>query len=390
MKIKFGICGLGFAGSVLMAPAMRSHPNAEIVAACDPNTDTRAAFGNDYQIPVYETLEEMIANSDLDAVYIASPHQYHCQQVIEASEHGLHIIVEKPLTLSLEEADLMIEATTKAGISLVVGASRSHDPVIRTMRKVIDGGKVGKLAMLNLFNYTDFLYRPRRPEELDTSKGGGIVFNQLPHQIDSIKAISGQEIVAVRAITGSLDLDRPTEGHCTALLTLESGTAAVLTYSGYDHFDSDEFHFWVAEGGRTKKANHGGSRHILQELKSKGITEGDLRRERYGYGGPISKAMEAGDEGRKQPHFGVMLVTCEKADLRPSPDGVIVYGNSGVEEVPAIVGRGSYGQGDAIDELYDAVVNNKPVMRDAIWGKKTLQVCLAILESSSTGQQINL
>lgn len=390
MKIKFGICGLGFAGSVLMAPSMRKHPHAEIVAASDPNQKTRTEFGNDYQIPVFESLEEMIANTELDAVYIASPHQYHCEHVIEASRHGLHIIVEKPLTLSLEEADRMSLAVKQAGVKLVVGTSRSHDPVIRTMRRIIDSGEVGKVAMLNLLNYTDFLYRPRRPEELDTSKGGGIVFNQLPHQIDSIKAITGQRITAVRAITSVLDKSRPTEGNCAALLTLESGASASVIYSGYDHFDSDELHFWVAEGGRSKKANHSGSRKILQELKEKGLSEENLRRERYGYGGPISKAMEAGDEGRKQPHFGVMIVTCEKGDLRPSPDGVLVYGNDDVYEVPAIVGRGSYGQGDTIDELYDAIVDDKATMRDAAWGKDTVQVCLAILESSATGKQIHL
>src|SRR5690625_2430135 len=180
MKIKFGICGLGFAGSVLMAPIMRRHPNAEIVSACDVNEEVRESFGEAYGIPVFASLDEMIGNVDLDAVYIASPHQFHCEQVIEASKHGLHIIVEKPLTLSLEEGKQMIEATEKAGVHLVVGTSRSHDPVIRTMRHIIDSGEVGKVSMLNLFNYTDFLYRPRRPEELDTNKGGGITFNQLP------------------------------------------------------------------------------------------------------------------------------------------------------------------------------------------------------------------
>src|SRR5690625_1463476 len=99
MKIKFGICGLGFAGSVLMAPIMRRHPNAEIVSACDVNEEVRESFGEAYGIPVFASLDEMIGNVDLDAVYIASPHQFHCEQVIEASKHGLHIIVEKPLTL---------------------------------------------------------------------------------------------------------------------------------------------------------------------------------------------------------------------------------------------------------------------------------------------------
>jgi phthalate 4,5-cis-dihydrodiol dehydrogenase len=388
MNIKFGICGLGFAGSVLMAPAMKDHPYADIVAACDPNEDVRTRFGAEYGIPTYATLEEMLEASSLDAVYIASPHQFHCEHVLEASEHGVHIIVEKPLTLNLEDAQRMIDAVEKANVHLVVGTSRSHDPVIKTMRHIVQSGDVGRVAMVNCLNYTDFLYRPRRPEELDTSKGGGIVFNQLPHQIDSIKTITNKKVVAVRAITGRLDPSRPTEGNCSALLTLEGGACATLVYSGYDHFDSDELQFWIAEGGRPKKPGHGNSRKVLKELEIS--SEAELRRKRYGFGGPVAKAMTSGNEGRKQPHFGVMIVTCEHADLRPSADGVLVYGDNGITEVPAIKGNGSYGQGDTIDELYEAITKNEPTLRNAAWGRDTVKVCLAVLRSSETGEQIML
>ncbi|WP_370154051.1 Gfo/Idh/MocA family protein [Ferrovibrio sp.] len=388
MKVRFAICGLGFAGSVLMAPAMKAHPDVEIIAACDPNAETREKFGADFQIPTFASLNELLASVKPDAVYIASPHQYHCEHVLLAAEHGVNIIVEKPLTLSLSDADRMIAAVKDRGVHLVVGHSRSHDPVIKTMRHIIDSGDVGRLAMINCWNYTDFLYRPRRPEELDTYKGGGIVFNQLPHQIDSIKAISGQTITSVHAIAGILDPKRPTQGHCTALLKLSNGVSASLVYSGYDHFDSDELQFWVAEGGRKKTPNHGNSRRVLSELPAGG--EAAMRVQRYGYGGPISKGFAAGEIGRQQPHFGIMVATCEQGDLRPSPTGVLIYGNEGIREVDAMVGRGSFGQGDTIDELVDAMAGRKPVMRDAAWGRNTVAVCLAILESSKTGQPVEV
>jgi phthalate 4,5-cis-dihydrodiol dehydrogenase len=98
--------------------------------------------------------------------------------------------------------------------------------------------------------------------------------------------------------------------------------------------------------------------------------------------------MASGNTGRKQPHFGMMLVTCERADLRASPEGVLVYGDEGVSEVSAMVGHGAYGQGDTIDELCNAVQQGKPVLRDAEWGLDTVKVCLAILKSSESGEQI--
>lgn len=389
MTVRFGICGLGFAGSVLMAPDLKAHPKVEIVAACDPNEDVRTRFGRDYGIPVYASLGEMIAGTKMDACYIASPHQHHCENVLETSEHGIHAIVEKPLTIDMDDARKMVDAVEKSGIHLVVGHSRSADPVVKTMRELVLGGELGKLSMINCWNYTDFLYRPRRPEELDTSKGGGIVFNQLPHVIDSIKAISNERVVSVRAMAGGLDPQRPTEGHCVAFLTMTNGVAASLVYSGYDHFDSDELQFWIGEVGVKKSPNHGGARKVLRELQ--GMSEQELRIQRYGYGGPVAAALEAGNATRKQAHFGIMVATCERADLRPSPDGVLVYGDEGVREVPALKGDGEYRLGGTtIDELIDAIEGRAPVLRDARWGMDTLAILFAILESSRTGRQVEV
>ncbi len=389
MKIRFGICGLGFAGAVLMAPDLRVHPGVEIVGACDPNDDVRTRFGKDYGIPVFATLGEMISAVGPEAVYIASPHQYHADNVIEVASHGIHAIVEKPLTISLDDAQLMVDAVEHSGIHLVVGHSRSADPVVRTMRNIVQSGDVGKVAMVNCWNYTDFLYRPRRPEELDTTKGGGILFNQLPHVVDSIKAITDKKILAVRATAGILDPERPTEGHCAAFLTLSDGVVATFVYSGYDHFDSDELQFWIAEVGVSKKPGHGGARKILRELRAKGTSERDVRVQRYGYGGPVAQGLEAGNATRKQAHFGSMIATCERADLRPSPDGVLVYGHEGVSEVPADIGPNPYRLGGTtVDELLDAIAGRAPILRSARWGMDTVRVSLAVLESTRTGEQI--
>jgi phthalate 4,5-cis-dihydrodiol dehydrogenase len=385
-RLRFGICGLGFAGSVLMAPAMKRHPNAEIVAACDPNAETRATFGKDYGIPTYESLLAMLENAELDAVYIASPHEFHCEQVVLAAEHGKHIIVEKPLTLVDADAKQMVEAVRRHNVQLVVGTSRSHDPIVKTMRELIASGECGRLAMINAWNYTDYLYRPRRPEELDTSKGGGILFSQLPHQIDVIKAVAGASVVSVRAGSGKLDLQRPTEGHCAAYVTLSNGVFATLAYSGYDHFDSDELQFWIAESGREKSPNHGGSRKLLAKLAPG--EEASFKTQRLGYGGPVAQKYAETETHRKQPHFGIFIATCERADLRPCPEGVLIYGDNGTSVARASVGRGAFGQGDTIDELYDAVAGIRPVLRDAPWGRNTVLACLAILESSKTGTEV--
>ena len=154
------------------------------------------------------------------------------------------------MALSLEDCDAMIEAAHRNKTALVVGHTHGFNPAIKTIRQIIDGGEVGRISMMALWNYTDFLYRPRRPEELDTSAGGGILFNQIPHQIDIVRTLNPNDVLTVRASTAVLDPARPTEGSCTALLTFANGGSASIVYSGYDRFDSDELHDWVGELGQ--------------------------------------------------------------------------------------------------------------------------------------------
>ena len=106
--------------------------------------------------------------------------------------------------------------------------------------------------MITALDFTDFLYRPRRPEELDTEPGGGAVFNQAAHQVDIVRLLAGGKVRSVRAFTGTWDPARPTEGAYSCLLGFDNGAFASLTYSGYAHFDSDEFMGWIGEMGQKK------------------------------------------------------------------------------------------------------------------------------------------
>jgi phthalate 4,5-cis-dihydrodiol dehydrogenase len=116
--------------------------------------------------------------------------------------------------------------------------------------------------------------------------------------------------------------------------------------------------------------------------------EASFKTQRLGYGGPVARNYAATEANRKQPHFGIVIATCERGDLRPCPDGVLIYGDDGPRTVPAHVGRGAYGQGDTIDELYDALVGTQPTLRDAAFGRNTVLACLAVLQSSKTGREV--
>ncbi len=386
-RLRVGFIGLGMAGGG-MVRNLAEHPDVSIAAAADKFAGPREAFSRDFEGEVYEDAADLCKSPNIDFVYIATPHQFHKEHVIMAAEQGKHIIVEKPMALTLEDCNAMIEAVDRTGVKLIIGHTHSYDPAIRTMREVIASGELGKLGMINTWNYTNFLYRPRRPEELDTSLGGDIIFNQVPHQVDTVRLLGGGKVKSVRSATGIWDSDRPTEGSHLTFLEFEDGTAASLVYSGYDHFSTDEFNGWIGEGGQASSPEqHGRNRRSLAEVKSQD-EETALRTSTYAYKGLGERGGNAPEQ--HQPRFGVIVVSCEGGDMKPTADGINVYTKDGVHEMPIEAGRGLPGRGDLMDELYNAVRHNAPLVHDGRWGKATVEVCLAILESSKTRKEVML
>jgi phthalate 4,5-cis-dihydrodiol dehydrogenase len=368
-KLRIGVAGLGRAFTVML-PTFRD-PRVQLVAAADPRVEARARFVTDFAARTYETAEELCADPAVEIVYVATPHQFHARHAILAAQHGKHVLVEKPMALTLAECAAMIVAAKQAGVHLIVGHSHSFDtPILRT-RDLIASGEFGAVRMIAALNYTDFLTRPRRPEELDTAQGGGAVFNQAAHQVDIVRLLGSGAVKSVRAATGAWDATRPTEGAYSALLTFENGVFASLTYGGYGHFDSDEFSGWVGEMGQAKAPYA----RALQSFAD-AADEAAFKNARN-YGGAAWQPPAA--ENLAHQHFGTIIVSCGRAELRPTPDGVMIYQNGTARRDPLLPPQ--IPRAEVIDELYGAVVHNTPPLHDGAWAMATLEVCLAMLQS---------
>jgi len=388
-KLRMGVAGLGRAFS-LMLPTLVMDERIEIVAGADPRAEARARFEQDFAGRAYERVEDMCADPRVEVVYVSTPHQYHVENVAAAAAAGRHILCEKPMALTVADCAAMIEAARGAGVALVVGHSHSFDAPVRVAREIVESGVYGDVRMMSGMDYTDFLFRPRRPEELDTSKGGGVIYNQAPHQVDNVRFIGGGLVKSVRAVTGAWDASRRTEGAYTALLTFESGAAASITYSGYAHFDSDELVDWIAESGLPKNPDaYGAARRALDGVA--GEAEHALKWQ-VNYGGPRyagfdpAKAKPAAE--RLHQNFGLLIVSCDGADLRPTSKGVMIYDDRErrlvAAPVPPVPRR------EVFDELYAAVVHGIPPVHDGRWGLATMEVCFAILQSAREGREVTL
>lgn len=383
--LRLGMAGLGVASTQIMPPIAKL-PFIKITAAADMRADAVAKFREQYKAEGYTSVEELCASPNVDAVYIATPNSLHAEHAIIAAKHKKHIIVEKPMAMNLAECDAMNEAADKHGVKLLCGHTHSFDPPIRKIREIVKSGELGKLCMINTWNYNEFMYRPRMKHELAMTRG--VVLNQGPHHVDVVRLIGGGMVRSVRAMTGIWDPAREWEGSYTCYLEFADGTPATLVYSGYGFFDTAELFDWVGEGGQHRPPETNlNVRKSLREVRT--AQEEEQLKEGMRFGGKREgEYSHVWSGARKQPFFGHTVVSCQKGDIRQTPDGLKIYGESEQREIA--LPAGSRGREAEVEELYDAVVKARPVFHGGRWGAATLEVCLAMLESAQQRKEIML
>jgi phthalate 4,5-cis-dihydrodiol dehydrogenase len=374
-RISLGIAGLGNAGHAVWRD-LNKVAGVELVAVADVRGEAlEKAQRENGAIRTYESVTEMCSSGKIDAVWIATPTEFHAEHVIVALERGKHVICEKPMALSLDDCDRMIEAAEKKRLILLVH-SKAMDPPIVQMREVIASGGLGRVIQINTWSYKGWLKSARLASEVDTGKGGGVLFRQGPHQVDIVRALCEGKVRSVRATAGKWHPRFATEGNFTAMLEFEDGTPATLVFNGYGFFDTTELTWGIGEGGYQV------SRQENSPANSQMPVDASVR-----YSMPLRAEARRRVGERKQPIYGLTVVSCEKGDMRQSPDGVYLYTGDGCRQIPcpAFLDRG-----EALSRLVEAVNEHRPVLTDGRWGKSTLEVLLAILQSSREGREITL
>lgn len=372
MSVRLAVLGLG-RGAVLTVPALAAHPDIEIVAGCDPDPAALAGFGRQG----FASAEALFAWGAFDGVYIASPHEFHADHAQMAARAGKHALVEKPMAVSLADAAAMAAAAEMAGTVLMIGPSHGYDPPVDLAARLIAGGEVGAVRLIEARNFTDFLYRPRRPAELETALGGGVVLSQATHQIDMVRRLAASPVRSVRAWTGGWDA-RASEGAFTALLHFASGAAASLTYSGYARYDSDALAGWAGEmGGAKDPAAHGRARAALAAADERAAK--------------AARTFAAGWPDVSPPahheRFGTVLALCEGADIELTPAGLVVHGDTGPQAMP--VPLPPVQRANVADAFVRAIQSGAPPLFGARWGLDSLAVCHALLVSAHEGREVN-
>lgn len=192
-KVRIGLIGYGKVAN-LHAEALSAAGKGRLVSVCGRNAGRRDAFAARWKIASRETVSDMVKNDRIDAVIVTTPHPQHRDGALEALAAGAHVLVEKPMALTVAQCDEMIAASKRYGKYLSVVCQRRWFPACVRIKRAIDEGKLGKpvLAQLTILGWRDEAYYASDPWRGKwATEGGGILINQAPHQIDLLQWYMG-------------------------------------------------------------------------------------------------------------------------------------------------------------------------------------------------------
>ncbi len=228
--LRFGIVGCGVIGQT-HAAAVSSLSDAELVGVADVVPERARALAGAYGVAAYPDLTSMLAAADIDVVTISTASGLHGEQAEEAMRAGKHVIVEKPLEITLPAIDHLLHIQREAGVKLAVISQHRYDPAARQVHESIAAGALGTLVLANAH-----ILWWRSQEYYDSGEwrgtwaldGGGVLMNQSIHSIDLLQWFMGP-VRSVSAYTGTLAHRMETEDTAVAALRFESGALGSIS-----------------------------------------------------------------------------------------------------------------------------------------------------------------
>lgn len=229
--LKVGISGAGTIGRI-HAEALRNIETTTLVAVAEPREEVAGAFTAEFGGTAYTSLLDMLDHHDIDVVIVTTPSGLHPDQVVLAAEAGKHVITEKPMAITREGLDRMIEATERAGVRLAVIFQNRLSADVMRVRRALEAGVFGTPVLANGAMYwhrTQGYYDAnggwRGTWALD---GGGALMNQAIHTVDLLQWLMGG-IRSIAAHTATLAHDIETEDTASASFVFANGALGSIT-----------------------------------------------------------------------------------------------------------------------------------------------------------------
>ena len=238
-KVRFAIIGCGGIAAK-HAIAIGQTPNAELVACCDQIKESAVRFAEANKLQAFDTYEELLASDTVDAVSICTPSGLHTPQAIQAIQAGKHVLLEKPMSLTLAEADRLIGAAEQADVKVGVISQFRFSPAVVEVRRAIEAGALGRITSGSLqmkYWRSKEYYASGAWRGTWALDGGGALMNQGIHGVDIFRYLMG----APKTLTGYARTqihDIEVEDSAVAIVEFEDGAIGTIEgstacYPGY-------------------------------------------------------------------------------------------------------------------------------------------------------------
>jgi predicted dehydrogenase len=313
---------------------------ARLVSVCDVVEQKARALAEKYGVPWYVDMDEMMRRETVDVVSVLTPSGMHAEHVVQLAKHGRHILVEKPMALTVDDADAMISACDENSVKLFVVKQNRFNVPVRKLREAVDGGRFGKLV---LGTVRVRWCRKQDYYDQDSWRGtwaydGGVLTNQASHHVDMLEWMMGEvESVFARSTTALVNI----EAEDTIVVTLKFRNGALGV---------------IEATTATRPKDLEGSISILGE---KGAVE---------VGGFAVNQMKVWQFAEPAPGDEDVL---GKYSVNP-PD---VYG---------------FGHKAYYEHVVDCLDHGGPHLVDGLVGRKSIELISAIYESVESGQEVAL
>lgn len=313
---------------------------ARLAAVCDIQEDRARAYGERFGVPYYTDMDEMMQKEDVDVVSVLTPSGLHAEHAINLAKYRKHIVVEKPMALTLDAADKMIQACDQNKCKLfIIKQNRFNVPVVK-LREALEAGRFGKLV---LGTVRVRWCRPQEYYDQDAWRGtwaydGGVLTNQASHHIDLLEWMMGDvESVFAKSTTALVNVE--TEDTAVVTLKFKNGALGIIE---------------ATTAARPKDLE--GSISILGEKGSVVI------------GGFAVNQMQTWNFKEEAENDKMVL---ENYSVNP-PN---VYG---------------FGHKAYYDHVVDCILHDKQTLVDGLEGRRSLELISAIYESIETEQEVFL
>lgn len=314
---------------------------ASLAAVCDIERERADRLASKYGVPAYDDMDEMMEQVDADVAVVLTPSGAHAEHVINLAKHGKHILVEKPMALTIDDADEMVRVCDEARVRLFVVKQNRFNVPVRKLRESLERGRFGKLI---LGTVRVRWCRTQEYYDQDAWRGtwahdGGVLANQASHHVDLLEWMMGAvDSVFARATTALSDIE--TEDTIVVTLKFRNGALGVIEATT-----------------ATRPKDLEGSLSVLGETGTVEISGFAVNKVRVWE----FKEQESDDEEVRAGAFSVN-----------PPD---VYG---------------FGHKNYYEHVVDCLINGSPHLVDGLEGRRSLELISAIYESVESGEEVHL